>query len=191
MKHVKAWWNINAIPFGIDEVQKQKIINAILKAEGPLFYSEPSFCKDKTEQKITDLFKDTPLSAAERNKRLLEYCLYELQTLTGPKTFYFSVKKLEEVLGYCTAKHWWELLNQLEFDGQIKKIKNGELKSRRASEFIYIDHPCWGENKESKEKHDKLMKSATHKKRVLNYIKKHKGNMGLITEASHQHFSRG
>ena len=183
MTHVKNWWHKNTIPFEINEEQEQKFKNAIIKAQLPLFECPLSFCKDKAEQKIAEDVRED-ISQKKKNKELLHYTLYELQSLEGAKTIYCSAKKLEDVLGQHSAKHWWELLNQLEYDGYIKKIKNGELKGRIASEFICIGHPCWDEDKKSKEKYEELMASVTPMNKLLKYVKKYKGHMGLITKFS-------
>jgi len=183
MNHVEKWWNKNSIPFQIDEEQKQKIINAILKAQLPLFESPLSHCKTKAEQRIVDQIQDE-ISTKKRNRLWLMYTLFELQGLEGPKTFFISGKKIQDELGIYSAKHWWEMLNELEFEGYIKKIKNGRLKGRKASEFIYIDHPCWSESKESMLQYEKIKQSASMKNQVFRYIKKYKDNMGLITQSS-------
>ena len=180
MEHVHKWWNQNCIPRGLDEEFQQEIINAILKANMPLFNSPLSYCRALAEKQIKEKYGNT-LNLKSKNLKLLCITLYELQSITGPEPFYASASKLESALGQYSAKHWWDRLNRLEFDGYIKKIKNGKLKGKQASEFIYLEHPCWEANEAAKAELKKLIASVSLKNRVLKSIKRYRGDMGLIT----------
>jgi hypothetical protein len=183
MNHVQKWWNQNCIPLAQDEELKQEIIKAILKANLPLFNSPLSYCRALAEEQIKEKYGNT-LDLKSKNLKLLCITLYELQTITGPKPFYASASKLESALGQYSAKHCWDRLNRLEFEGYIKKIKNGKLKGKQASEFIYLEHPCWEADEAAKAELKKLTASVSLKNRVLKSIKRYRGDrgeMGLIT----------
>lgn len=175
---VEKWWNQNTIPRQLDEEMQQEICNAVLKAELPIFNSPMSYCRALAEKQIVEQYGST-LDSAKRNREILQLTLHELQTLTGPKPFFASANKLEESLGQYSAKHWWELLNRLEVDEVIKKIRNGKLKGRKASEFIILNHPCWEQDDAAKAEYKKLKQSVSTKNRVLKSVKKYQG-MGLI-----------
>ena len=175
---VKKWWNQNIIPRQLDEEMQQEICNAVLKAELPIFNSPLSHCRALAERQIAKLYGHH-LNSTKKNRELLQRTLFELQTLTGPKPFYASASKLEESLGLYSAKHWWELLNRLEVEEFIKKIRNGKLKGRKASEFIILHHPCWEQDEAAKAEYKKLKQSVSIKNRVLKSVKKRQ-EMGLI-----------
>ena len=175
---VEKWWNQNTIPRQLDEEMQQEICNAVLKAELPIFNSPLSHCRALAEKQIVEKYGST-LDFTKKNREILRLTLFELQTLTGPKPFYVSASKLEESLGQYSAKHCWELLNRLEVDEVIKKIRNGKLKGRKASEFIILNHPCWEQDDAAKAEYKKLKQSVSTKNRVLKSVKKYQG-MGLI-----------
>jgi hypothetical protein len=177
---VKRWWNQNNIPRQLDEEMEQEICNAVLKAELPIFNSPLSHCRALAEKQIAEQYGST-LDSTKKNRQLLKLTLFELQTLTGPKPFYSSASKLEESLGLYSAKHWWELLNRLEVDEVIKKIRNGKLKGRKASEFIILHHPCWEQDEAAKAEYKKLKQSVSIKNRVLKSVKKRQ-EMRLILD---------
>ena len=179
---VKEWWSGNAIPWPLDAEMNQEICNAVLKAELPIFNSPMSYCRAIAEKQIDEQYGHF-LDIKRKNMLLLKKTLYELQTLTGPKPYYASAKKLEESLGNYSSKHWWEMLNRLEVDEDIRKISNGKFKGRKASEFITLKHPCWKEDDTAKATFNKLMQSTSTKHKVLKSVRRRR-EMSLILNAN-------
>ena len=70
-----------------------------------------------------------------------------------------------------TRKSWHKKITLLEYNEIIKTLKTGAYR-KGASEYVYLNHPCWTQDEKSR---DTL-------KRLLASTEDHSDwNMGLIT----------
>jgi hypothetical protein len=140
---------------------KDKFILGRVKARLPLFEDPRAYAAEQAKDEV-DGSKD-PL-------RLLDRFLFHLQSTTYPEAFFISYADLETYLGQMTQTSWHKKIPLLEYKEVIKTLKTGAFR-QGASEYVYLNHPCWTQDEESRAALKRLLASAEDNS---------KWNMGLI-----------
>ncbi len=144
---------------------KDKFIIGRVKAKHPLFEDPRAYATDQAKDEV-DGSKD--------RQELLERFLFHLQSTTYPEAFFISYADLETYLGEISQMGWFAKVAKLEYRNVIRTLKTGAYR-KGASEYVYIDHPCWNQDEESRAVLERLLASAEDNSDL---------NMGLITAAS-------
>jgi len=144
---------------------KDKFIIGRVKAKHPLFEDPRAYATDQAKDEV-DGSKD--------RQELLERFLFHLQSTTYPEAFFISYADLETYLGEISQMGWFAKVAKLEYRNVIRTLKTGAFR-KGASEYVYIDHPCWTQDEESRAALKRLLASAEDDSDC---------NMGLLTAAS-------
>ena len=144
---------------------KDKFIIGRVKAKHPLFEDPRAYATDQAKDEV-DGSKD--------RQELLERFLFHLQSTTYPESFFISYADLETYLGEISQMGWFAKVAKLEYRNVIRTLKTGAYR-KGASEYVYIDHPCWTQDEESRAALKRLLASAEDDSDC---------NMGLLTAAS-------
>ena len=140
---------------------KDKFIIGRVKAKHPLFEDPRAYATDQAKDEV-DGSKD--------RQELLERFLFHLQSTTYPEAFFISYADLETYLGEISQMGWFAKMAKLEYRNVIRTLKTGAYR-KGASEYVYIDHPCWTQDEESRAALKRLLASAEDNS---------EWNMGLI-----------
>ena len=144
---------------------KEKFMIGRVKARLPLYEDPRAYAAEQAKDEV-DGSKD-PLT-------LLDRFLFHLQSTTYPEALFISCADLATYLGQMTHTSWHKKIPLLEYKEVIKTLKTGAFR-KGASEYVYIDHPCWTQDEESRAALKRLLASAEDDSDC---------NMGLLTAAS-------
>jgi hypothetical protein len=144
---------------------KEKFMIGRVKARLPLFEDPRAYAAEQAKAEV-DGSKD-PLT-------LLDRFLFHLQSTTDLKAFFISYADLATYLGQMTHTSWHKKIPLLEYKEVIKTLKTGAYR-KGASEYVYLNHPCWTQDEESRAALERLLASTEDGSDL---------NMGLITAAS-------
>jgi hypothetical protein len=140
-----------------------------VKAKHPLFEDPLLYAQSKANEDIKD--------AKDHLERLNQF-LYHLQEVTYPEPLFVSYQSLQEHLQGLTHSGWYLKMAELQYRQVIKIIKTGAFR-KGASEYVYLNHPCWTQDEESRAALERLLASAEDGSDL---------NMGLLTAASLRSF---
>ena len=129
---------------------KEKFMIGRVKARLPLYEDPRAYAAEQAKDEV-DGSKD-PLA-------LLDRFLFHLQSTTDLKALFISCADLATYLGQMTHTSWHKKIPLLEYRNVIRTLKTGAYR-KGASEYVYIDHPCWTQDEKSRAALKRLLASA-------------------------------
>ena len=121
-----------------------------VKAKLPLFEDPRAYAAEQAKGEV-DGSKD--------RQELLKRFLFHLQSTKYPEALFISYANLEAYLGEISHTSWYFKMIKLQYRNIIKTIKTGAYR-KGASEYVYINHPCWTQDDESRAALKRLLASA-------------------------------